>query len=365
MASSGKPLLQGLYATGKKLPCSRKHKKIEILRSDAGFGNSFRRFKSLFLPILYCLVFVFCLLGNSLVLWVLLTRKRLTTMTDICLLNLAASDLLFVVPLPFQAHYASDQWVFGNAMCKIMSGIYYTGFYSSIFFITLMSVDRYIAIVHAVYAMRIRTATCGTIISMILWLVAGLASVPNIMFSQELEIEQAVQCVPTYPPGDNSWKVASQFAANILGLLIPFSILVFCYTQILKNLQKCKNRNKVKAIKMIFIIVIVFFLFWTPYNIALFLDSLQSLHIINDCEASSQIALALQLTETISFIHCCLNPIIYAFAEKFRGYLYTFFRKHVAPHLCKKCPSLYREKLERVSSTFTQSSAEHDISTGL
>ncbi|KFP53379.1 C-C chemokine receptor type 8, partial [Cathartes aura] len=265
--------------------------------------NGFRRFKSLFLPILYCLVFVFCLLGNSLVLWVLLTRKRLTTMTD-----------LFVVPLPFQAHYASDQWVFGNAMCKIMAGIYYTGFYSSIFFITLMSIDRYIAIVHAVYAMRIRTASCGIIISLILWLVAGLASVPNIVFNQQLEIEQSVQCVTTYPPGDNTWKVTSQFAANILGLLIPLSVLICCYAQILKNLQKCKNRNKIKAIKMIFIIVIVFFLFWTPFNIALFLDSLQSLHIINDCKASYQIALALQLTETISFIHCCLNPLIYAFA---------------------------------------------------
>uniref|UniRef100_A0A8B9BUQ9 G-protein coupled receptors family 1 profile domain-containing protein n=1 Tax=Anser brachyrhynchus TaxID=132585 RepID=A0A8B9BUQ9_9AVES len=277
-------------------------------------GNSFRRFKSLLLPILYCLVFVFCLLGNSLVLWVLLTRKKLMTMTDVCLLNLAASDLLFVVPLPFQAHYASEQWVFGNAMCKIMAGIYYTGFYSSIFFITLMSIDRYIAIVHAVYAVKIRTASCGIIISLVLWLVAGLASVPNIVFNQQLEIEQSMQCVPTYPPGSNTWKVASQFAANILGLLIPLSILICCYAQILKNLQKCKNRNKIKAIKMIFIIVIVFFLFWTPFNVVLFLDTLQSLHIINDCQASNRIALALQLTETISFIHCCLNPVIYAFA---------------------------------------------------
>ncbi|NXX90254.1 CCR8 protein, partial [Centropus bengalensis] len=277
-------------------------------------GNGIHRFKSLFLPILYCLVFVLCLLGNSLVLWVLLTRKRLTTMTDICLLNLAASDLLFVVPLPFQAYYASDQWIFGNAMCKIMSGIYYTGFYSSIFFMTLMSIDRYIAIVHAVYAVRIRTVSCGTVISLILWLVAGLASVPNILFNQQLEIEQSVQCVSRYPAGNNFWKIASQLATNILGLLIPLSILTCCYAQILKNLQKCKNRNKIKAIKMIFIIVIVFFLFWTPFNIALFLDSLQSLHIIDDCRASYQIALALQLTESISFIHCCLNPVIYAFA---------------------------------------------------
>ncbi|NWU93004.1 CCR8 protein, partial [Upupa epops] len=290
-------------------------------------GNSFHRFRSLFLPILYCLVFVFCLLGNSLVLWVLLTRKRLTTMTDICLLNLTASDLLFVVPLPFQAHYAAGQWVFGNTMCKIMTGIYYTGFYSGIFFITLMSIDRYIAIVHAVYATRIRTASCATIISLILWLVAALVSVPNIMFNQQLEIEQTVQCVSMYPPDNSTWKVSSQFAVNILGLLIPFSILVCCYTRILRNLQKCKNRNKVKAIKMIFIIVIVFFLFWTPFNVALFLDSLQSLHIINDCRASYQIALALQLTETISFVHCCLNPLIYAFAGvTFKAHLKGLFQ---------------------------------------
>ncbi|KAM8811162.1 C-C chemokine receptor type 8-like [Eudromia elegans] len=290
-------------------------------------GNSFHRFKSLFLPILYCLVFIFCLLGNSLVLWVLLTRKGLTTMTDICLLNLAASDMLFVLPLPFQAHYASDQWVFGNAMCKITAGIYYTGFYSSIFFITLMSIDRYIAIVHAVYAVRIRTASCGIIISLVLWLVAVLASVPNIVFNQQLEIEQSVQCIPTYPPGGNTWKVATQFVANILGLLIPLSILIYCYAQILKNLQKCKNRNKIKAIKMIFIIVIVFFLFWAPFNIALFLDSLQSLFLINDCKASYWIALALQLTESISFIHCCLNPVIYAFAGvMFKAHLKGIFQ---------------------------------------
>ncbi|NXP55280.1 CCR4 protein, partial [Heliornis fulica] len=277
-------------------------------------GNSFRRFRSLFLPILYCSVFVICLLGNSLVLWVLLTRKKLKTMTDICLLNLTVSDLLFIVPLPFQAYYASDQWVFGNVMCKIMAGIYYTGFYSGIFFITLMSIDRYIAIVHVVYATKVRTATCGVIITVILWLVALLVSVPNIWFNQQLEIEQSVQCISRYPSGSNTWKAASQLVAIILGLLIPLSILIFCYTQTLRNLQKCKNRKKAKAIRMIIIIVIFFFLFWTPFNIVLFLDSLQSLHVINNCKVSYQIALALQLTEAISFIHCCLNPMIYAFA---------------------------------------------------
>ncbi|XP_074842200.1 C-C chemokine receptor type 8-like [Carettochelys insculpta] len=295
--------------------------------SPCSEGNAFSRLKSLFVPIVYCMVFVFCLVGNGLVVCVLLTRKKVTTMTDVCLLNLAISDLLFVVPLPFQAHYASEEWIFGNALCKIMGGIYYIGFYSSIFFITLMSIDRYIAIVHAVYAIRVRTATCGIIISLLLWVMAGLAAIPNMVFNQEVEVEQSLECIPRYPPGQDTWRFFTQFEVNVLGLLLPLSILIYCYSHILKNLQSFKNRNKIKAIRLIFIIVVVFFLFWAPFNIVLFLDSLQNLHIINDCETSKKLALALQLTESISFIHCCLNPVIYAFAgEMFKAHLQKMFQ---------------------------------------
>uniref|UniRef100_A0A452GWN9 G-protein coupled receptors family 1 profile domain-containing protein n=1 Tax=Gopherus agassizii TaxID=38772 RepID=A0A452GWN9_9SAUR len=234
--------------------------------SPCSEGNGFRRFKSLFLPIVYCLIFVFCLVGNALLICVLLTWKKVTTMTDVCLLNLAISDLLFVVSLPFQAHYASEEWIFGSAVCKMMAGIYYIGFYRSIFFITLMSIDRYIAIVHVVYGMRVRTATCGIIISLLLWMMADLAAIPNMAFNQEVEIEQSLKCPPRYPP------------VNILGLLIPLNILIYY--------------------------------------------SLQNLHIINDCKMSQRLMLALQLTESISFIHCCLNPVIYAFAgEMFKAHL--------------------------------------------
>ncbi|CAM2105684.1 unnamed protein product [Caretta caretta] len=60
----------------------------------------------------------------------------------------------------------------------------------------------------------------------------------------------------------------------------------------------------------------------TEYNYMYDEDSLQNLHIINDCETSQRLALALQLTESISFIHCCLNPVIYAFAgEMFKAHL--------------------------------------------
>ncbi|KAF5899804.1 C-C chemokine receptor type 4-like, partial [Clarias magur] len=110
---------------------------------------------SWFLPVLYSLFFVVGFLGNMLVLWVMLKDAQLKTMTDVSLLNLAIADLLLIFTLPFLAHYARDTWVFGNTMCTLVLGVYYIGFYAGIFFIVLMSINRYLAIAHAVFVLRI------------------------------------------------------------------------------------------------------------------------------------------------------------------------------------------------------------------
>ncbi|NXG55985.1 CCR8 protein, partial [Hemiprocne comata] len=281
-------------------------------------------------PVLYSLLFVTGLVGNALVIWVLTVFKKVRAMTDVYLLNLAISDLLFVFSLPFLVQYSiRSQWTFGNAMCKIISSAYFIGFYSSIFFITIMSVDRYLAIVHSVYALQVRNVSCGVITSLVIWAVAILASAPELFFFQEINDNNQIKCVPHYPDSNNIWKTFSNFEVNVLGWLIPVGILIFCYHSILKNLQKCHTQNKYKAIKLVFVVVIVFFLFWTPINIVLFMDSLRNMYIIDDCQTSQKLDLALELTEALSFIHCCLNPVIYAFVgEKFKKHLREAFRKY-------------------------------------
>ncbi|KAL4616936.1 C-C chemokine receptor type 4-like [Arapaima gigas] len=97
---------------------------------------------AMFLPVLYSLFFVIGFIGNGLVFWVILARVKLCNMTDVCLLNLAIADLLLLCTLPFLAHYSRADWVFGDGMCKMLMGTYYVGFYSGIYFVTLMSIDR-------------------------------------------------------------------------------------------------------------------------------------------------------------------------------------------------------------------------------
>ncbi|NWV94687.1 CCR5 protein, partial [Machaerirhynchus nigripectus] len=330
-------------------------------------GAEEKHFAANFLPPLYSLVVIFGLTGNMLVVLVLVKYKRLKSMTDIYLLNLAVSDLLFVFSLPFWAYYAVHGWIFGEALCRILSGVYLLGFYSGIFFIILLTLDRYLAIVHAVFALKARTVTYGILASAVTWAVAVLVSVPGVVFHKTQRESSGYTCSAHYPSDSTiNWKYSYILKMNILGLLIPMLVMIFSYSQILKTLLRSKNEKKHKAVRLIFVIMIFYFIFWTPYHISAFLYAFENSLFIPNCELKGQLHKAIQVTETISMIHCCINPVIYVFVgEKFRAYLYIFFRKHVAPHLCKKCPSLYREKLERVSSTFTQSTGEHDISAGL
>ncbi|KAG6930644.1 C-C chemokine receptor type 5-like, partial [Chelydra serpentina] len=271
-----------------------------------------KKFASLFLPPLYSLVLIFGLVGNALVVLILIKYKRLRSMTDIYLLNLAISDLLFILSLPFWAYYTAREWDFGNAMCKILSGVYYAGFYSGIFFIILLTIDRYLAIVHAVFALKARTVAHGIFTSVFIWVVAILASLPGFIFHSVQKEGVHCTCSPHYPSDDKiKWKQFLILKMNILGLVIPLVIMIFCYTEILKTLLRCRNEKKHKAVRLIFIIMIVYFIFWTPFNIVVFLYTFQESFSLNNCESSNQLELAIQVTEAIAMIHCCINPVIY------------------------------------------------------
>ncbi|XP_034852362.1 C-C chemokine receptor type 2 isoform X1 [Mirounga leonina] len=316
------------------------------------------------LPPLYSLVFIFGFVGNMLVVLILINCKRLKSMTDIYLLNLAISDLLFLLTIPFWAHYAVHGWLLGEVMCKSFTGLYHVGYFGGNFFIILLTIDRYLAIVHAVFALKARTVTFGVLTSGVTWVVSMFASLPGIVFARVEKEEDFTSCSSHFP---KTWKSFHTIMRSILGLVLPLLVMVICYSAILKTLLRCRNEKKRhKAVRLIFVIMIVYFLFWAPNNIVLLLSTFQESFNVSNCQSTSQLDQIMQVTETLGMTHCCVNPIIYAFVgEKFRRYLSTFFRKHIAKHLCKQCPIFYGETADRVSSTYTPSTGEQEVSVGL
>ncbi|KAG7474783.1 hypothetical protein JOB18_016663 [Solea senegalensis] len=268
------------------------------------------------LQVLYYVLFCLGLLGNSTVVWVVLRYIKLRTMTDVCLLNLALSDLMVALSLPIWAHNFQTL-----ASCKLVTGVYQLGFYSGTLFVTLMSVDRYLAIVHAVAAMRARTLRYGIIASFTIWLISIVMATPQVTFASLVRNEDdEVECQPLYPDNTQQfWQMQRNFSEITVGLFVCLPIMFFCYINILVALSKSRNSNKNKAVKLIFIIVCVFVVCWVPYNLTVFLQTLQHFHILDNCRALKAMNLAMGFTEIIALAHCCLNPVIYAFVgEKFR-----------------------------------------------
>ncbi|XP_008290969.1 C-C chemokine receptor type 4 isoform X2 [Stegastes partitus] len=277
--------------------------------------------------VLYYVLFCLGLLGNSTVLWVLLRYIKLKTMTDVCLLNLALSDLLLTVSLPLWA-YSSQSLV----SCKVMTGVYQLGFYSGTLFVTLMSVDRYLAIVHAVAAVRARTFRYGITASITIWVISVIMAVPQVIFATLETDTDGSQCQPIYPEDSkNFWKLRRNFSENTVGLFVCLPIMVFCYVKILIVLSKCRNSKKNRAVKLIFTIVCLFVVCWVPYNVTVFLQTLEQLQILNNCNVSTAISSALNFAEIIALSHCCVNPVVYALiGEKFRKSLGSVLSKYVS-----------------------------------
>ncbi|KPP72079.1 c-C chemokine receptor type 7-like [Scleropages formosus] len=280
--------------------------------------KSNRKFRSWFLPSIYSLICFVGLVGNLLVMLTYIYFRRLKTMTDVYLLNLAAADLLLVLTLPFWAASFLDKWILGQFLCKAIYSIYKISFFSGILLLTCISVDRYFAISRAVSAHRHRSRAVyfSKVSSVVLWALALLFSVPEMTYTQ---LNENQTCTP-FNGNSSQLRINIQVGQMIVGFALPAIVMGFCYCSIIQTLMQARNFEKNKAIKVIFAVVAVFLLFQLPYNILLLIGTIIRASGGNkDCTFDSKVLFATDITQSLAFMRCCLNPFLYAFiGVKFR-----------------------------------------------
>ncbi|NXD77507.1 ACKR2 protein, partial [Halcyon senegalensis] len=280
-------------------------------------------FSKVFLPSFYTVVFLVGLAGNVLLFIVLIMYiKRKKKMTEVYLLNLVVSDFFLLLTLPLWALYLS-QWVTWDVLCPILNAMYTLNFYSGIFFVSCMSLDMYLQIVHACSPHSSMTHRKSILILSVIWVLSILLSIPDGLFSSTRQIHnKTIVCFHDYGQKHLFWKGVFRVIQNLLGFLFPFFFMMFCYSRIACVLTTSPMPGSRRALCLVFTLVCVFFVLWSPYNIVLILHSLQDAGVIRSCESSRQLDYAMQITESLSFVHCCLNPLLYAFVKKrFRLYL--------------------------------------------
>ncbi|KAF4078529.1 hypothetical protein AMELA_G00200280 [Ameiurus melas] len=196
------------------------------------------------IAIILCII-IHSLIGNILIVGISVFCRNNRSLTNIFILNLALSDLLFTVGLvvtvglPFRVYYEyAWGWTFGDAMCKVIIFVLSAGFYSSMVFLVLMSVQRYMAVVHPLS--RWKKGHCLTLV-LITWVVSILAALPASVHSIPITDSESLllYCVSN----SSTVFVAVMYEESIV-FLCSFVIMAFCYIRILQTIFKSPTNQR-------------------------------------------------------------------------------------------------------------------------
>ncbi|XDV46435.1 hypothetical protein PO909_014329 [Leuciscus waleckii] len=278
---------------------------------------------SILIPVFFSLVVVLSCIGNILVLVILALYESLKSLTNVFILNLALSDLLFTFGLPFWASYFIWGWTFGDIGCKAVKFLFYVGFYSSVLFLTLMTIQRYMAVVHPLSDWE--KCRGFSVAPFIVWILSGAVSLLGSCNSKVIPHLNSTYC--EYDSVEMKSGIA--YFQNAF-FFFAFLIMGFCYGRMLQTITKSRTNKRHKSVRLIFCIALVFFIGWAPYNIVMFLKSLtdQKIHPFTDCTVSIRLDYAYYACRLLAFSHCCLNPVFYVFiGVKFRNHLKLILQK--------------------------------------
>ncbi|XP_065808427.1 C-C chemokine receptor type 9-like [Labrus bergylta] len=283
-----------------------------------------RQFRSNFEPPFYWLIALVGGAGNLTVVWIYLNlRRRLKTMTDVYLLNLAVADLLFLVTLPLWASEATYGWSFGLALCKVNAALYKVNLFSSMLLLTCISCDRYVVIVQTAKAQNSQAERrrCSRLVCVGVWSVALLLAVPDLVFTHIKEAESQQYCRNVFPPHlGRSTKILVLSLQVSMGFCLPFLVMAFCYSVIFIKLLRTRTFQKHKAMRVIVVVVLVFVLSQLPHNGVLVMEAVQANNTtMMDCDQLNGFDIVGQVLKGVAYMHACLNPFLYAFVgERFR-----------------------------------------------
>ncbi|POI33030.1 hypothetical protein CIB84_003218 [Bambusicola thoracicus] len=194
------------------------------------------------IPTVYFSAVLLGIPSNAIILWMLLFRIR-SVCTAILYTNLAVSDLLFCIMLPFKIayHINKNNWIFGEIMCRTTTVVFYGNMYCSILLLTCISVSRYVAIVHPFTYKSLPKRTYAIAVCATVWTIVFLYMLPLCIMQQSYYVKQlgiyTCHDVQSACETVSSFQFYYYISLAIFGFLMPFAIIIFCYISIIRTLK--------------------------------------------------------------------------------------------------------------------------------
>lgn len=291
-------------------------------------------------PIFYTVVFFISLLGNCLVLLIICQRHQKLNATSVYLMNLAVSDALFTLALPGRITYYIREfdWPFGEGLCRITAVLFFSNTYAGIAFMTCISLDRYLAMVHPHSAQGLRKVETARRFSCLVWVIVLLETLP-LLFQQMMTESQGRHTCMEYFNLSSPFLPYLLLLACAIGFCFPLGLILFCYSQISLKLSRTARLNPVmdrsghgvRTKSIILVILGTFMVCFSPYHINIIQFMVRNLLAEPTCDDLKGFKMALQVTVSLMNLNCCLDPLIYFFAIKtYKKRVASFFKMRLS-----------------------------------
>ncbi|XP_066510948.1 leukotriene B4 receptor 1-like [Hoplias malabaricus] len=302
-----------------------------------------------------CTILALCFVvgtpGNLLVVWTVLKHVKQHSHTVLLVLHLAIADLLVLVTLPLWIYSLARSWVFGQFTCKAMVYLIYSCMYTSVFLITIMSMERFMAVRFPFKMLQWKTSDIMYRILAVAWALAFLLGIPAFLARQLDESEDGTQNCHSTEYSSVAIEVFCMSLETLVGFVIPFFILAVCYCNVASQLRQIQSRTKQKSAFLIGSVVAAFALCWLPHHI---LNVISVTHLLVDSSNWLPDAVVF-VSGSLAFISSSVNPMLYAFAARnFQGGL----KKSAMAKLFQELTSHTAQVRERQPQTPDQSDCD-------
>lgn len=263
---------------------------------------------------------------------------------SIYLFNLCLSDFAFLCTLPLLIEsYASGRWIFNESLCYSNRYLLHANLYTSILFLTFISIDRYLLIKFPFKDHIMQKKLMAVTISIGIWIVVMLEIAPILFF---IELRNNSQCLSYGSSGMASSSLIYSVCLSITGFLIPLCTMCFFY---MKMVSFLRNRNQQlttsfsleKPLTLVSVAVIMFFILFTPYHI---MRNVRIASRIDTWKLSDEVMITINsiyiITRPIAFLNSIINPVFYfLMGDNFREMLLARVR-----HMLRviKCQCVYK-----------------------
>ncbi|CAG9579729.1 unnamed protein product [Danaus chrysippus] len=292
--------------------------------------------------ILFASMLLLAVIGNTLVIWIVLAHRRMRTVTNCFLVNLAVADLLMATlnGAPNFVFLVTAHWPFGSVTCTASNFTANLTVSAGVFTLVAITVDRYVAIVKPLQHRLSRSMARAALFSV--WFASALLALPSLLYSDTytkkyVNGEREI-CFIRWPDGSYPTSRTDYYnfvtflcSYNLIFLAVtyvaPMSVMVWAYARMSSALRgrtigECTHhqmqvvRSKRKVVRMFVLVVMVFALCWLPYH-AYFV-----LVYHHQSLASSPFAQHIYLAfYWLAMANSMFNPLIYYWmSNKFRIY---------------------------------------------